>query len=173
MSNFMGEILISEEQIEKRVRELGEEISKDFEGDEVVLICVLKGACMFLSDLMKRISSIVTIDFMAVSSYGNSLESSGVVKIQKDLDSSIEGKNVIIIEDILDTGLTLKYLYENLMTRNPKTLKICTFLEKPARKIADIEADYVGFSVEDKFIIGYGLDYEQKFRNLPYVTCLD
>jgi len=173
MSNFMGEVLISEEQIEKRIRELGEEISKDFEGEEVVLICVLKGACMFLSDLMKRISTIVTIDFMAVSSYGNSLESSGVVKIQKDLDSSIEDKNVIIIEDILDTGLTLKYLYENLMTRNPKTLKICTFLEKPARKIADIEADYVGFSVEDKFIIGYGLDYEQKFRNLPYVTCLD
>ncbi len=173
MSNFMGEILISEEELQARINELGEQISKDFEGEEVVLICVLKGACMFLSDLMKRISTIVTIDFMAVSSYGNALESSGVVKISKDLDSSIEGKNVIIVEDILDTGLTLKYLYENLLTRNPKTLKIATLLEKPARKIADIEADYTGFEVEDRFIIGYGLDYEQKFRNLPYITCLD
>lgn len=173
MSNFMGEILISEEELQARITELGEQISKDFEGEEVVLICVLKGACMFLSDLMKRISAIVTIDFMAVSSYGNATESSGVVKISKDLDSSIEGKNVIIVEDILDTGLTLKYLYENLLTRNPKTLKIATLLEKPARKIADIEADYTGFEVEDRFIIGYGLDYEQKFRNLPYITCLD
>lgn len=167
-----GEIMISEEEIQKRVAELGREISKDYEGETILTICVLKGACIFMSDLLKKISTETNIDFMAVSSYGDATSSSGVVRILKDLDSSIEGKHVLIVEDIIDSGLTLHYLRDYLMGRKPKTLKICTLLDKPERREADIIADYVGFVIGNKFIVGYGLDFQEKYRNLPYITCL-
>lgn len=168
----IGEVLISEEKLQQRIKELGQEITRDYDGKEILLIGVLKGACIFMTDLMKKIDSIVTIDFMAVSSYGASTESTGVVKIIKDLDTSIEGKEVLIIEDIIDTGLTLHYLYDNLKSRNPKSLKICTLLDKPERRKIEMKADYVGYEVPNKFIVGYGLDYQEKYRNLPYITCL-
>jgi len=169
---IFGEIMIGEEEIQKRVAELGREISKDYEGETILTICVLKGACIFMSDLLKKISTETNIDFMAVSSYGDATSSSGVVRILKDLDSSIEGKHVLIVEDIIDSGLTLHYLRDYLMGRKPKTLKICTLLDKPERREADIKADYVGFVIGNKFIVGYGLDYQEKYRNLPYITCL-
>lgn len=168
----LGHIMLTEEQLQARIRELGEAITSDYEGEPVLLICVLKGACMFLSDLMKRIQLEVSIDFMAVSSYGSSTKSTGVVKINKDLDTSLEGKNVIIVEDIIDSGLTLHYLVESLWRRHPKTIKVCTLLDKPERRKVDMKADYVGFEVENKFIVGYGLDFNEQYRNLPYITCL-
>jgi hypoxanthine phosphoribosyltransferase len=167
-----GEVMISEAQIQKRVAELGQEISKDYEGETILTICVLKGACIFMSDLLKKISTETNIDFMAVSSYGDATTSSGVVRILKDLDSSIEDKHVLIVEDIIDSGLTLHYLRDYLMGRKPKSLKICTLLDKPERREADIQADYVGFVIGNKFIVGYGLDFQEKYRNLPYITCL-
>lgn len=173
MKDVIGEVMISEEALQKRIVELGKQISQDYQGKEVLLIGVLKGACIFMSDLMKRIdNNTLSIDFMAVSSYGASTKSTGVVRIIKDLDTSIEGKNVLIVEDIIDTGLTLHYLYDNLQSRNPDSLKICTLLDKPERREIDIVADYVGFQVPNKFIVGYGLDYEENYRNLPYITCL-
>lgn len=173
MKEIIGEVMIAEEELQKRIVELGEEISKDYQDREILLIGVLKGACVFMSDLMKRIDSTVEIDFMAVSSYGASTQSTGVVRIIKDLDTSIEGKDVLIIEDIIDTGLTLHYLYDNLQSRNPNSLKICTLLDKPERREIEMNADYVGFQVPNKFIVGYGLDYDEKYRNLPYITCLN
>lgn len=167
-----GEIMISEEQLKKRVLELGAMITKEFEGEQLLAICILKGACIFLSDLIRAIGIDTSIDFMAVSSYGSATVSSGVVRIIKDLDISIEGKNVLIVEDIMDSGLTLHYLRENLLARNPKRLKICTLLDKPERREAEIQADYTGFVIENKFIVGYGLDYNEKYRNLPYITSL-
>jgi hypoxanthine phosphoribosyltransferase len=167
-----GEIMIEEAEIQRRVAELGLEISKDYEGETIMTICVLKGAFMFMSDLLKKINLETNTDFMAVSSYGASTASSGVVRILKDLDSSIEGKHVLIVEDIIDSGLTLHYLRDYLMGRKPKSLKICTLLDKPERREADIQADYVGFVIENKFIVGYGLDFQEKYRNLPYITCL-
>ncbi|MCG8482098.1 MAG: hypoxanthine phosphoribosyltransferase [Clostridia bacterium] len=172
MMKIIGDVLISEEKLLERVAELGEKISKDYEGKEVLLIGVLKGACIFMTDLMKKIDTNVTIDFMAVSSYGASTKSTGVVRIIKDLDTSIEGKEVLIVEDIIDTGLTLHYLYDNLQSRNPKSLRICTLLDKPERREIEMQADYVGFKVPNKFIVGYGLDYQEKYRNLPYITIL-
>ncbi len=173
MNNVIGEVMISEEEIMKKIDQLGETISRDYKDKEVLIIGVLKGAFVFLSDLVKKIdSSMLCIDFMAVSSYGASTKSTGVVRIIKDLDTSIEGKDVLIVEDIIDTGLTLHYLCDNLRSRNPKSLKICTLLDKPERREIDIIADYVGFNVPNKFIVGYGLDYEEKYRNLPYITCL-
>ncbi|SHH12888.1 hypoxanthine phosphoribosyltransferase [Tepidibacter thalassicus] len=163
------EILIKEEDIKKKVYELAKIIEKDYNGEEILLVGVLKGACVFISDLMRNINLDVALDFMAVSSYGMSTKSSGVVKILKDLDSEIENKNVLIVEDIIDTGLTLKYLCENLKSRKPKSLKICTLLDKPERRKCDIKVDYVGFSIPDKFIAGYGIDCAEKFRNLPYI----
>lgn len=171
--DVLGTIMLTEEQIQTRVRELGAEITKDYQGESVLLVCVLKGACMFLSDLMKRIDLDVRIDFMAVSSYGSSTKSTGVVKINKDLDSSIENKNVIIVEDIIDSGLTLNYLVENLWQRGPKSIRVCTLLDKPERRKVDMKADYVGFEVENRFIVGYGLDFDEKYRNFPYITCLE
>lgn len=168
-----GEIMITKEQIEKRAKELGEEISADYKGEEVICIGILKGSVIFMADLIRHISVDTEIDFMAVSSYGSSTKSSGVVRILKDLDSAIEGKNVIIVEDIIDSGITLDYLREYLKAMQPKTLKICTLLDKPERRARDIKADYVGFEIENKFIVGYGLDYDQKYRNLPYITCLE
>ncbi|MEG1584189.1 MAG: hypoxanthine phosphoribosyltransferase [Anaerovorax sp.] len=168
-----GEVLITEEQIHNRVVELGKQISKDYQGEEILLVGILRGSVLFLSDLMRAISADTKIDFMAVSSYGASTKSTGVVKINKDLESSIEGLHVIVVEDIVDTGITLHYLKTYLQDRLPKSLKVCTFLDKPERRQVNIEADYVGFEVDNKFIIGYGLDYGQKYRNLPYITCLE
>ncbi|HPO05133.1 MAG TPA: hypoxanthine phosphoribosyltransferase [Bacillota bacterium] len=168
-----GDVMINKEEIKKRVSELGAEISKDYKGESILAICVLKGAVLFMSDLIRELNVETKIDFMAVSSYGASTKSTGVVRILKDLDSNIEGENVIIVEDIIDSGLTLKYLKEYLLARNPKSLKICTLLDKPERRATDIRADYVGFSIENKFIVGYGLDYDQKYRNLPYISYLE
>lgn len=169
----LNEILIDEATIKKRVKELGEEISKDYEGKNIVAICVLKGAVIFMSDLIREIKEETMIDFMAVSSYGQSTKSSGVVKILKDLDIDIENEHVLIVEDIVDSGVTLKYLKEYLSARKPASIKICTLLDKPERRRVEIEIDYVGFSVLNKFIVGYGLDYNQHYRNLPYIGCLE
>lgn len=165
-------ILFDKEVLAHRIQELGEDISKDFAGEEVLLVGILKGASVFLSDLVRKISLPAYIDFMVVSSYGNSAETSGVVRIIKDLDENIEGKNVIVVEDIIDTGLTLAYLNQNLLSRHPKSLKICTLLDKPTRREKEINIDYKGFEVPDEFIIGYGIDYAEKYRNLPFVGIL-
>lgn len=160
---------ITEEEIEKRVAEMGAQISKEYGDEPVFLICILKGSIFFTCELAKRITSPVEIDFMSVSSYGSGTTSSGVVKIGKDLDCSIEGKNVLVVEDIIDSGRTLSYLLENLKTRNPKSLKLCTLLDKPERRVCDVKVDYVGFVIPDEFVVGYGLDYDQQYRNLPYI----
>lgn len=167
-----GEIMITQEQILQRAKEIGEQISRDFQGEEVVVIGILKGAVLWLADVVKNIKLDVRIDFIACSSYGATTKSSGVVKINKDLDVSIEGKNVIIVEDIVDSGITLNYLKGYLEARGPKIVKICTLLDKPEGRRIKLDADYIGFTVEDKFIIGYGLDYDQKYRNLPYISYL-
>lgn len=173
MYHDVEEVLFSKEDIAKKVKELGEIISKDYkENDDVVIVGVLKGANVFMADLMREITIPVYIDFMAVSSYGYSTESSGIVRILKDLDLEIEGKHVLIIEDIIDTGLTLKYLTDNLKSRNTKSVKICTLLDKPVRRKCDLKVDYMGFEIPDKFIVGYGIDYGERYRNLPYVASL-
>lgn len=169
MQEKVERILISEEQIQAKVKELGELISKDFGEEEVLVIGILKGAMIFMADLVRQITSPVALDFMAVSSYGKSTESSGVVRIIKDLDQSIEGKNILIVEDIIDTGLTLQYLVDNLKSRNPASLKIVTLLDKPERRVANIKAEYNGFVIPDEFVVGYGLDYAELFRNAPYI----
>jgi len=165
-------ILFDENALAKRIQELGKEISEDYAGEEVMLVGILKGASVFLSDLIRKISLPAEIDYMVVSSYGNSAETSGVVRILKDLEDNIEGKNIIIVEDIIDTGLTLEYLKNYLLSRKPKSLKICTLLDKPARRVKEITIDYKGFEVPDEFIIGYGIDYAEKYRNLPYIGVL-
>ena len=164
------EVLISREQLADKVAELGKQISEDYKGEELFLIGILKGSVPFMADLMRAISLDVEMDFMSVSSYGSGTKTSGVVRILKDLDSDIAGKNVLIVEDIIDSGLTFAYLKEYLAKRGPKSIKIVTMLSKPARRKADIEADYTGFVVDDKFIVGYGLDIDQKYRNLPYIS---
>ncbi|MBQ1580740.1 MAG: hypoxanthine phosphoribosyltransferase [Firmicutes bacterium] len=164
------EVLISREQLADKVAELGAKISEDYKGEELFLIGILKGSVPFMADLMRAITLDVEMDFMSVSSYGSGTKTSGVVRILKDLDSDIAGKNVLIVEDIIDSGLTLAYLKEYLAKRNPKSIRIVTMLSKPARRKADIEADYTGFVVDDKFIVGYGLDIDQKYRNLPYIS---
>ena len=166
-------MIIDESQIRAKAKEIGKAISDDFAGEEVLLIGILKGAFMWLSDVAKEVSLDAHIDFMAVESYGASTKSSGVVKIIKDLDVPIEGKNVIIVEDIVDSGVTLKYLKNYLLGMGPKSLKICALLDKPDGRKVDIDVDYIGFTVENKFIVGYGLDCDQKYRNLPYVTYLE
>lgn len=163
------EVLLTEEQIDKKVEEIAKQIEKDFKGEELLVVGILKGASVFVSDLIRKIDLDVNIDFMSVSSYGKSTESSGVVKILKDLDVNIEGKNVLVVEDIIDSGLTLSKLVDVLQTRNPKTLKLCTLLDKPERRKANIPVDYVGFTIEDNFIVGYGIDWAEKYRNLPYI----
>ncbi|GMQ57534.1 hypoxanthine phosphoribosyltransferase [Vallitalea sediminicola] len=167
--------LISAKELNARIAELGKQISEDYKGKEVHLICVLKGGVMFMVDLSKQIQDIpVTMDFMAVSSYGNEASSSGVVKIVKDLDESIEGKEVIIVEDIIDSGRTLSYLVNILKDRKPNSIKICTLLDKPDRRVVDdVQVDYRGFSIPDKFVLGYGLDYMQRYRNLPYIGTMN
>jgi hypoxanthine phosphoribosyltransferase len=159
----------TEEEIDKRIREIGAQISKDYGDEPVTLVCILKGSAIFTCELAKRITSPVQLEFMSVSSYGSGTSSSGVVRIVHDLDSSIEDKNVIVIEDIIDSGRTLSYLLENLKTRNPKSVKLCTLLDKPDRRVCDVPVDYVGFVIPDEFVVGYGLDYDQQYRNLPYI----
>ena len=165
--------MLSEEQIAKKVVELAKRIEKDFEGEELLVVGILKGASIFVSDLIRKVNLDVNIDFMSVSSYGNGTQSSGIVKILKDLDVNIDGKNVLIVEDIIDSGLTLSNLVETLKTRNPKSLKLCTLLDKPQRRVVDIPVDYVGFVIEDKFIVGYGIDWGEKYRNLPYIGVVE
>lgn len=172
MKNDVAKVLFSEEKIEEKVSELGAMISKDYEDKDLIVVGILKGANIFMSDLIRKIDLPIQIDFMDVSSYGLSTTSSGVVKIIKDLDQNIEGKDVIIVEDIIDTGLTLHYLCDALSARKPKSLKICTLLDKPERRKIDLKVDYKGFEVPDEFIIGYGIDYAEKYRNLPYVGVL-
>ncbi len=162
-------VLISEEQVNERIKEIARQISEDYKGKSVHLICILKGSVFFSCDLAKRITLPVTMDFMSVSSYGNEKVSSGRVRIVKDLDESIQDKEVLIIEDIIDSGRTLAYLMEMLSSRAPKSLNICTLLDKPERRVTDVEVKYVGFEIPDEFVVGYGLDYQQNFRNLPFV----
>lgn len=169
----VGKILITQEQITRRAEEIGAQITRDYEGKELVLVGILRGAVLWMSDIMKHVNLDITIDFMAVSSYGASTKSSGVVKIIKDLDLDIEGKNVIIVEDIVDSGTTLNYLKHYLENRKTRSVRVCTLLDKPSGRKVDIEADYVGFEVEDKFIVGYGLDFNQRYRNLPYISFLE
>lgn len=169
MVDIVERIIISEEEIQKRVKELGTQISQDYNDQPIALICILKGGLMFLCDLAKHITSPVTYDFMSVSSYGDATQSSGVVRITKDLEESIEGKHVIIVEDIIDTGLTLSYLLNNLLSRNPASVRICTLLNKPSNRRVEIPVDYVGFEVPNEFLVGYGLDFKQLYRNIPYV----
>lgn len=167
-------VLIDEEKLSKRVEELAMQISNDYNGKDIVLVCILKGAVYFAVDLSKKITnSEAVLDFMKVSSYGSGTESSGKVELKIDLSSNIEGKNVIIIEDILDTGYTLNFLYDYLESKNPKTLKICVLLDKKERREKEIDVDYIGFEVENKFVVGYGLDYDEKYRNLPYVGYIE
>jgi hypoxanthine phosphoribosyltransferase len=172
MDNAIEKILFSEEELSAKVKFLADSISKDYPGGDKIFIGVLKGSVMFVADLMRSMKTNVTMDFMSVSSYGTSSESSGIVRILKDLDFDIENKDVFIIEDIIDTGNTLKYLYEYLKARHPRVLKIVCLLDKPERRTSDIKADYIGFSIPDAFVVGYGLDYAEKFRNLPYIGIL-
>lgn len=170
----IGTVLITEEEIIKRAESIGNQIVRDHEGKDVVLVCILRGAVMWMTELMKHINMDITIDFMACSSYGSSTKSSGIVKINKELDTDIEGKSVIIVEDIVDSGVTLSYLVEHLSHRDPESIKICTLLDKPSGRRTEMNADYKAFTLsDDKFIVGYGLDYDQKYRNLPYISYLD
>lgn len=172
MTNDLKEIILTTDQIMARIRELGVKISNDYKSDPPVLVGILKGALPFLADLMRVITIPVVYDLMAVSSYGASTKSTGTVKIVKDLDIEIENRNVIIVEDIVDTGLTLQYLLENLRSRQPKTIKVCTLLDKPSRRITPIQPDYNGFEIPDVFVVGFGLDFAEKYRNLPYIGVL-
>ena len=166
-------VLISEEELDKRIMELGEEISRDYAGKSLHLICVLKGGVFFMCELAKRITVPVTMDFMSASSYGSSTKSSGVVKIVKDLDEPLKDRHVIIVEDIVDSGRTLSYLIKMLVDRGPASIKLCTLLDKPERRVTDVKVDYTGFEIPDEFVVGYGLDYDQRYRNLPYIGVVE
>jgi hypoxanthine phosphoribosyltransferase len=166
------EVLYSEDVIQQKVQELGAAISRDYEGRNPLVICVLKGAFIFMADLSKNIAIPIELDFMAVSSYGNSTRSSGEVKIIKDLDASVEGRDVLIVEDIIDSGLTLSYLIDVLERRNALSVNVVALFDKPGRRTVDLNADYTGFTIPDAFVVGYGLDYAEKYRNLPYVGIL-
>jgi len=169
----IGEVLVSSEDLTRRIAELGAEISRDYEGRDLVLVGVLKGAVLFIADLMRYLTVPCELDFMAISSYGSSTDSSGVVRILKDLDAPIEGKDVLIVEDIVDSGLTLQYLLRTLTARNPGSLEVCALLTKPERRRVDLPTRYVGFEIPNRFAIGYGLDYGERYRGLPYVAALD
>lgn len=166
-------VLLTEEEVDQRIKEIGEQISRDYAGKSVHLICVLKGGSFFMCELAKRISVPVSLDFMCVSSYGKDTKSSGVVKIVKDLDESIKDKDVIVVEDIVDSGRTLSYLLEMLGDRGPKSLRLCTLLDKPERRVIDVKVDYTGFNIPDEFVVGYGLDYDQRYRNLAYIGVVE
>ncbi len=163
------EVLLTEEEVDKRIQEIGDQISRDYAGKQVHLVCVLKGGSFFMCELAKRITVPVSIDFMSVSSYGGDTKSSGVVRIVKDLDESLKDKHVIVIEDIVDSGRTLSYLLDMLRSRGPLDVRLCTLLDKPDRRVVDVKVDYTGFEIPDEFVVGYGLDYDQKYRNLPYI----
>lgn len=167
------DVMIGETAVNNRIKELGEQISRDYAGREVYLICILKGSVYFTCELAKRITVPVIMDFMQCSSYGAATKSSGVVKLSKDLDMAITDRDVIIIEDIIDSGRTLSHLKDLLGQRNPASLKICTLLDKPSRRVVDVDVDYTGFQIEDKFVVGYGLDYDQLYRNLPYIGVVE
>jgi hypoxanthine phosphoribosyltransferase len=169
----IGEILIDEETLAARVTELGAEVSADYEGRDLLLIGVLKGAVFFMADLMRHLTVACEVDFMAISSYGDATDSSGIVRILKDLDISIEGRDVLVVEDIIDSGLTLSYLIRNLESREPASLEVCALLTKPSRREIDVRVRYVGFEIPNKFVVGYGLDFAERYRNLPYVGVLD
>ena len=171
--NYNISVYLTEEQINKRIAEIGAEITKRFKGESVYLVCILRGSIFFTTELAKRIELPMTIDFMTVSSYGAATESSGVVNIKKDLEHSIEGENVIVVEDIVDSGRTLYYLLDILRKRGPKSMKLCTLLDKPDRRVRDVHVDYVGFNIPDEFVVGFGLDYAQKYRNLPYIGIVE
>ena len=166
-------VLLTEEEVDKRIQAIGEQVSKDYEGRQVHLVCVLKGGSFFMCELAKRITVPVSLDFMSVSSYGSDTKSSGVVKIVKDLDESIKDKDVLVVEDIVDSGRTLSYLMEMLRDRGPRSLRLCTLLDKPERRVVDVNVDYTGFAIPDEFVVGYGLDYDQKYRNLPYIGIVE
>ncbi|HEY7151248.1 MAG TPA: hypoxanthine phosphoribosyltransferase [Solirubrobacterales bacterium] len=169
----IGEVLVPAEELQRRIRELGAEISRDYAGRDLIMIGVLKGAVLFLADLMRELTVPCEVDFMAVSSYGSATDSSGVVRILKDLDSSIEGRNVLIVEDIIDSGLTLQYLLRNLRARNPASVEVCALLTKPDRRRVELPIRYVGFEIPNRYVIGYGLDYAQRYRNLDCVAVLN
>ena len=166
-------VMYTEEEVNARIKEMGEEISRDYAGKELHLVAILKGATFFACELAKRITVPVTLDFMSVSSYGNSTESSGVVRITKDLDDPLEGREVLVVEDIVDTGNTLSYLLDNLQKRGSSSVKLCTLLNKPDRRLRDVNVDYTGFVIPDAFVVGYGIDYAQKYRNLPYIGVVE
>ena len=172
MDQDILKVLITEEELRECVKKLGEQISRDYQGKNLLMVSVLKGSVVFMSDLMRSITIPAQIDFMSVSSYGSGVKTSGVVKIIKDLDQQLEGKDLLIVEDILDSGMTLSYLSQLLRARNPRSIRIATLLDKPERRTADIQADYYGFRVPDAFVVGYGLDYSEKYRNLPYIGVL-
>ena len=165
--------LISEERVNEKIRELGEQISTDYAGESVHLVCILKGACIFMCELAKRISVPVSMDFMTVSSYGSGTKSSGIVRIKKDLDDPIKGLNVLIVEDIVDSGRTLHYLTEVFKERGCKSVRTCTLLDKPERRVVDLTVDYTGFLIPDEFVVGYGMDYDQRYRDLPYIGVVE
>lgn len=166
-------VLLSEEEVTSRIRAIGEQISRDYAGKQVHLVCVLKGGSFFMCELAKWITVPVSLDFMSVSSYGSDTKSSGVVRIVKDLDEPLQDKDVIVVEDIVDSGRTLSYLLEMLRDRNPKSLRLCTLLDKPERRVKNVDVDYTGFRIPDEFVVGYGLDYDQKYRNLPYIGVVE
>ena len=166
-------VLLTEEEVDAKIQMIGEQISRDYAGKEVHLICVLKGGSFFLCELAKRITVPVSLDFMAVSSYGSDTKSSGVVKIVKDLDESLKDKDVVVVEDIVDSGRTLSYLLEMLRDRGPRSLRLCTLLDKPERRVVEVKVDYTGFQIPDQFVVGYGLDYDQRYRNLPYIGVVE
>lgn len=168
----VADVLISEEMLQERVRQLGTEITEDYMGKNPVLICVLKGGYMFLADLTRQLCIRHGVDFMAISSYGNGTESSGIVRILKDLDADVSRRHILVVEDIIDTGHTLSYLLENLRSRQPASLRVCTLLSKPARREVDLDVDYVGFEIPDEFVVGYGLDFAETYRNLPFIGVL-
>lgn len=166
-------VLLSEEEVDAKIQAIGEQISKDYAGKQVHLVCVLKGGVFFMCELAKRITVPVSMDFMSVSSYGSETKSSGVVKIVKDLDEPLKGKDVIVVEDIVDSGRTLSYLMEMLKKREPDSLALCTLLDKPERRVIDVNVDYTGFNIPDEFVVGYGLDYDQRYRNLPFIGVVE
>jgi hypoxanthine phosphoribosyltransferase len=173
LERAVEEVLIDAEKLQRRIAELGEEISADYDGRDLLLVGVLKGAVFFMADLMRRLTVPCEIDFMAISSYGAATDSSGVVRILKDLDINIEGRHVLVVEDIIDSGLTLSYLVRNLEAREPATLEVCALLTKPGRREIEVPVRYVGFEIPNRFVIGYGLDFAERYRNLPYVGVLD
>ena len=166
-------VLLTEEEVDRRIQEIGEQVNRDYAGKQVHLICVLKGGAFFLCELAKRITVPVSLDFMSVSSYGSATKSSGVVRIVKDLDEPLKDKEVLVVEDIVDSGRTLSYLLEMLKDRGPKSVRLCTLLDKPERRVVDVHVDYTCFQIPDEFVVGYGLDYDQRYRNLPYIGVVE